>query len=93
MTDYYLRSVELHRLNQGKIGVVPRVEVTNRDDLSLVYTPGVAQVSREIAESPNKSFELTWRGRVVAIISDGSAVLGRRFWRNRFYLWQSWAMR
>ena len=76
MTDYYLRSVELHRLNQGKIGVVPRVEVTNRDDLSLVYTPGVAQVSREIAESPNKSFELTWRGRVVAIISDGSAVLG-----------------
>lgn len=76
MTDVYSESVELHRKNRGKLGVAPTVMVKNRKDLSLVYTPGVAQVSREVARDKNQSFELTWRGRTVAVVSDGSAVLG-----------------
>jgi malate dehydrogenase (oxaloacetate-decarboxylating) len=76
MSDVYTQSVELHRKNKGKLGVQSIVEVKDRTDLSLVYTPGVAQVCREIAKDKNESFELTWRGRSVAVISDGSAVLG-----------------
>lgn len=76
MSDVYTQSVELHRKNKGKLGVQSIVEVKDRTDLSLVYTPGVAQVCREIAKNKNESFELTWRGRSVAVISDGSAVLG-----------------
>lgn len=76
MSDVYSDSVELHRKNQGKLGVAPIVEVKDKAALSLVYTPGVAQVSREIAQDKNLSFDLTWRGRVVAVLSDGSAVLG-----------------
>ena len=76
MSDIYQQSVEFHRKNQGKLGVESRVEVKDKNDLSLVYTPGVAQVCREIAKDDKKSFELTWRGRTVAVISDGSAVLG-----------------
>lgn len=74
--DVYQQSVELHRKNRGKLAVAPCVEVKDKSDLSLVYTPGVAQVCREIVRDKNESFELTWRGRVVAVVSDGSAVLG-----------------
>lgn len=74
--DVYQQSVELHRKNKGKLGIMPTIEVKDKNDLSLVYTPGVAQVCREIAKDKNQSFELTWRGRTVAVISDGSAVLG-----------------
>lgn len=74
--DVYQQSVELHRKNKGKLGVCPTVTVTDKSDLSLVYTPGVAQVCREVAKNPEESFNLTWRGRTVAVISDGSAVLG-----------------
>lgn len=76
MSDVYIESVELHRKNRGKLGVVPIVTVKDRADLSLVYTPGVAQVCREITRDKNESFALTMRGRSVAVISDGSAVLG-----------------
>lgn len=76
MSDVYIESVELHRKNRGKLGVVPIVTVKDRADLSLVYTPGVAQVCREIARDKNESFALTMRGRSVAVVSDGSAVLG-----------------
>lgn len=74
--DVYQQSVELHRKNKGKLGVCSTVEVKDKSDLSLVYTPGVAQVCREVAKNPEESFNLTWRGRTVAVISDGSAVLG-----------------
>lgn len=74
--DVYQQSVELHRKNTGKLGVCPTVTVADKSDLSLVYTPGVAQVCREVAKNPEESFNLTWRGRTVAVISDGSAVLG-----------------
>jgi len=76
MSDVYQQSVELHRKNKGKLGIMPTIEVKDKNDLSLVYTPGVAQVCREIVRDHNQSFELTWRGRAVAVISDGSAVLG-----------------
>jgi malate dehydrogenase (oxaloacetate-decarboxylating) len=76
MSDVYQQSVDLHRAHQGKLGVAPTVQVKDKADLSLVYTPGVAQVCREVAANPEESFNLTWRGRTVAVISDGSAVLG-----------------
>lgn len=76
MSDVYAQSVELHRKNRGKLAVTPVVEVKDKADLALVYTPGVAQVCREIVKDKNESFELTWRGRSVAVVSDGSAVLG-----------------
>jgi malate dehydrogenase (oxaloacetate-decarboxylating) len=76
MSDVYQQSVDLHRKHQGKLGVTPTVSVTTKADLSLVYTPGVAQVCREVAKNPEESFNLTMRGRSVAVISDGSAVLG-----------------
>ncbi|MFH1244315.1 MAG: NADP-dependent malic enzyme [bacterium] len=76
MSDVYQQSVELHRKNRGKLGVCATVEVKDKSDLSLVYTPGVAQVCREVAKNLEESFNLTWRGRTVAVVSDGSAVLG-----------------
>ena len=76
MNDIYTQSVDLHRKNQGKLGVNSIVTVKDKADLSLVYTPGVAQVCREIAKNKTESFALTMRGRSVAVVSDGSAVLG-----------------
>ena len=76
MSDVYSQSVELHRKNQGKLEMRGVVEVKSKAELSLVYTPGVAQVCREIAKDKNRSFELSWRGRAVAVVSNGSAVLG-----------------
>src|SRR5579884_2098473 len=64
----------LHR--GGKIEVVSRVPLRDRDDLSLAYTPGVARVCSAIAEDPELADEYTWRGRTVAVVTDGSAVLG-----------------
>ena len=60
----------------GKIEVVPRTPVKTRDDLSMAYTPGVARVSRAIADDPKKVWTLTTKGHMVAVVTDGSAVLG-----------------
>jgi malate dehydrogenase (oxaloacetate-decarboxylating) len=60
----------------GKIEVVSKAPVRTRDDLSMVYTPGVARVSRAIADDPQKAWTLTTKGHMVAIVTDGSAVLG-----------------
>ena len=60
----------------GKIEVVARRHIETRDDLSLLYTPGVAEPCREIAKDYEKSFTLTRRSNLVAVITDGSAVLG-----------------
>jgi len=76
MDDISKRSLDLHYELQGKIEVVTRKHVETRDDLSLLYTPGVAQPCREIAADYNKSFDLTRRNNLVAVITDGSAVLG-----------------
>lgn len=69
-------ALQLHRENPGKITVEPSVDVDDREDLNLVYTPGVAEPCREISEDKNKSYEYTSRGNLVGIVSDGSAVLG-----------------
>lgn len=74
--DIYEESVELHKKLKGKLEVKTKFEVKNTHDLSLVYTPGVAQVCREIAKDPSKAYEYTIKNNSVAIISDGSAVLG-----------------
>lgn len=74
--DVYERAVKLHFQHQGKLTITPKMEVKDRNDLSLVYTPGVAEVSRRIVRDPKASYDLTWRGRAVAVVTDGSAVLG-----------------
>ena len=74
--NYAEESLRLHGEWQGKIEVVSRVPVRNRDELSLAYTPGVAQPCLAIQEDYNKSFSLTRRHNLVAVITDGTAVLG-----------------
>lgn len=76
MKDVYKEALQLHKKFQGKLTITPTVKVRNKHDLSLVYTPGVAEPSRQIAKNKKLSYDLTWRGRTVAVISDGSAVLG-----------------
>ena len=69
-------ALALHKKLGGKIRIIPATLVRNRDDLSLVYTPGVATVSNFVAKNPKRAREYTMKGRMVAVISDGSAVLG-----------------
>ena len=74
--DYAKESLRLHGEWKGKIEMVNRVPVKTKDDLSLAYTPGVAQPCLEIQKDINKSYELTRRWNMAAVITDGSAVLG-----------------
>jgi len=74
--DYAKESLRLHGEWKGKIEVVSKVPLENREDLSLAYTPGVAQPCLEIQRDISKSYELTRRHNLCAVITDGSAVLG-----------------
>ena len=74
--NYAEESLRLHRQWQGKIQVVTTVPVATKDDLSLAYTPGVAQPCLEIQKDVSKSYDLTRRHNLCAVITDGSAVLG-----------------
>ena len=74
--DIRKESLKKHYEWQGKIEVISRVEIDSREDLSLAYTPGVAEPCMEIHSDPEKSYELTRRGNLVAVITDGTAVLG-----------------
>ncbi len=74
--DYAKESLRLHGEWKGKIEVVATVPVATKDDLSLAYTPGVAQPCLEIQKDVNKSYELTRRHNLCAVITDGTAVLG-----------------
>ncbi len=74
--DYAKESLRLHAEWKGKLEVTPRVPVSTRDDLSLAYTPGVAAPCLEIQKDISKSFELTRRWNTVAVVTDGTAVLG-----------------
>ena len=74
--DVKQRALEKHYEWKGKIEVVSRTPVKNSEDLSLAYTPGVAQPCLEIQKDYNKSFELTRRWNMVAVITDGTAILG-----------------
>lgn len=76
MTNYAEESLKLHYKLKGKLEVTPRAPVTNKEELSLAYTPGVAQPCLEIQKDINKSFDLTRRWNTVAVITDGTAVLG-----------------
>ncbi|EKP95849.1 NAD(P)-dependent malic enzyme [Thermaerobacter subterraneus] len=70
------QAVALHRQARGKIEIASKVPLRDGRDLSLAYTPGVAEPCRLIAANPDEAFELTARGNLVAVVSDGSAVLG-----------------
>jgi malate dehydrogenase (oxaloacetate-decarboxylating) len=74
--DYKSESLKKHYEWQGKIEVISRVSVNTMEDLSLAYTPGVAQPCLEIAEDESLSFQLTRRSNLVAVVTDGTAVLG-----------------
>ncbi len=76
MKDIYTRALEEHKKWKGKITVDLNAKVEDKEDLGLAYTPGVAQPCREIAKDKNLAYEYTWKGNVVAVISDGTAVLG-----------------
>jgi malate dehydrogenase (oxaloacetate-decarboxylating) len=69
-------ALELHRENPGKISVEASVEIAGVEDLNLVYTPGVAEPCKEIEKDSENAYEYTTKGNLVAVVSDGSAVLG-----------------
>jgi malate dehydrogenase (oxaloacetate-decarboxylating) len=74
--NYFEESLELHEQNRGKLEIISKVKVETRDDLSLAYTPGVAEPCRKIHENEENVYKYTSKGNTVAVISDGSAVLG-----------------
>ena len=74
--DYSKLALELHEAKQGKISVVSKVELKDKHDLSIAYTPGVAEPCRKIAETKEDVYKYTSKGNLVAIVSDGTAVLG-----------------
>lgn len=74
--EYFKRSLALHKRIKGKISISSKFPLENKDDLSLAYTPGVAEVSRYIAKHKKAAFDYTLKSNSVAVISDGSAVLG-----------------
>ena len=74
--DIRKESLKKHYEWNGKIEVVSRVSISNSEDLSLAYTPGVAEPCLEIQKDYEKSFELTRRNNLVVVITDGTAVLG-----------------
>lgn len=75
-TDYYALSLELHKKYKGKLRTESIVPLTTREDLSWAYSPGVAEPCREIAKDSEKMYDYTLKSRTVAVISDGSAILG-----------------
>ena len=74
--DYAAEALKKHYEWKGKVEMVSRVRVSDREDLAIAYTPGVAQPCLEIQKDPAKSYELTRRWNTIAIVTDGSAVLG-----------------
>ena len=76
MSEYDQRSLEIHKRLKGKIGIANKMPIESSDDLSIAYTPGVAKPCQEIAADPSAARRLTIKANSVAVISDGSAVLG-----------------
>jgi malate dehydrogenase (oxaloacetate-decarboxylating) len=74
--DYNKLALELHEKNRGKIEVISKVEVKCREDLSTAYTPGVAEPCRKIRDNKSEVYRYTAKGNLVAVITDGTAVLG-----------------
>src|SRR5699024_683452 len=69
-------ALERHRENQGKLEVTQKVQITNKEELSLAYSPGVAEPCKEMHVDPRKVFEYTMKANTVAVVTDGTAVLG-----------------
>ena len=76
MKDYNKMAIEMHEKHKGKITVVSKVKVEDKDALSTAYTPGVAEPCRKIHENPDSIYTYTSKGNMVAVVTDGSAVLG-----------------
>lgn len=76
MNAYALRSIQLHRERHGAIETRTKIDLNTPDDVALAYTPGIGAVASFIASKPEEADVLTWRGNTVAVVSDGSAVLG-----------------
>ena len=76
MEDLRQKALEVHRMWKGKVEVISRAKIENNEELSIAYTPGVAQPCIEIQKNPELSFELTRRWNTVAVITDGTAILG-----------------
>lgn len=77
MTEkWYQLSVETHRRYGGKISVIPKVPVRSIEDFAIYYTPGIAEVSRQIHKNPEMAFELTSRWNIIGVLTDGTRVLG-----------------
>ena len=74
--DYGKEAIDRHRETRGKVSIAPKMTVETLDDLSIAYTPGVASVCMEIHGDPSESYHLTNRANTVAVVTDGSAVLG-----------------
>lgn len=74
--DYNTMALELHEKYQGKLGVKSLVKISNNDDLAAAYTPGVAEPCRKIAANPEDVYKYTLKGRTVAVVTNGTAVLG-----------------
>ncbi len=74
--DYNQAALALHEKFHGKIGMVSKVPLTNRDELSTAYTPGVAEPCRKIAKNPEDVYRYTMKGNMVAVVTNGTAVLG-----------------
>ena len=76
MGNYYEKALRLHEEWKGKISVELKAPLKDKEDLSVAYTPGVAEPCREIAKDRNNAYKYTWKGNIVAVVSDGTAVLG-----------------
>lgn len=76
MKDVYERALEAHRNWKGKLSVESKAKIDSKEELGLAYTPGVAEPCREIAKDKDLAYEYTWKGNSIAVISDGTAVLG-----------------
>ena len=74
--DYNKAALEMHESHHGKVGIVSKVQVATRDDLSIAYTPGVAEPCRKIKADPDDVYKYTFKGNMVAVVSNGTAVLG-----------------
>ncbi|MFA5841686.1 MAG: NADP-dependent malic enzyme [Candidatus Paceibacterota bacterium] len=74
--DIYKKALDLHRKHKGKIEIKSKVKLDSREMMSMAYTPGVAEVSREIGKNPALAYDYTLKQNMVAIVSDGSAILG-----------------
>lgn len=74
--DIYQKSLEMHKKFRGKLRTEAIAHIETREDLSWAYSPGVAEPCREIAKDPQKMYDYTLKSRTIAVISDGSAILG-----------------